>query len=124
MDNISLFSIEDEIEAQEISTKELNSLCRDLQDLREINREFAQLVEQQGDSVQGISQAIEASKVHMREGNSQLRMAQEEQEKYRKYRMIIGVSVGLCAAGPVGALLGVKIGACVFCFTSLVSAFL
>lgn len=115
---------DEEVEASEVTSEELKLLCDDLENLCEINREFSNLVIEQDDSINILSQNISVSEASTRSSVGNLKDANILHAKYQKYRMLLGLGIGTLVAGPVGGFLGIKVATGVFIATTLITGFL
>ncbi|KAL1456562.1 hypothetical protein WDU94_001283 [Cyamophila willieti] len=105
---VQMQQIKQDNEQIQMVAAEMERLESDIQDVKEIFTDIAQMVHDQGESVNSIEDNIEHTHENVIEGEKQL--AKAARYKASIYPLV-GALVGTCLGGPIGAVAGLKIGA-------------
>ena len=114
--------LEQYCEAAELTATDIQLICQDLEDLRDINAEFVTMLAQQGASINALTKYCEKSETNTLSGVKELQTANACHSSFMRYRFIFGMGLGALVAGPVGCVLGAKVATGAFVLTSVITS--
>lgn len=103
------FKLDDyQLKARAILLHDMENIESELSGLFEIFKQVHDMVQDQGEPIEKISENVADTQISVHEGTSHLRTAL----KYQKAAYpLMGAVIGTCIAGPIGLIAGMKTGA-------------
>lgn len=103
--------------------KEWNLLIKELEDLKDINKEFLKILNNQRDEIEHLNSSVQKVATDVDNSVKNLNSANNSYLSSIRAKILLSVGIGLVTSAPVGIFLGAKIALGTFCFSTFSSFF-